>query len=150
MILKARFCLFVCLFFCDAAFSHLPQPPTWRTWLLPLDNLLKSCPAWLAVPAARLPLACKFFDVFEPPHLAKCITWTSEICPWHTYNGNYSVFQLISGCWFSSGSKFSLFVAQSVSVRHITTSHVSVIQLQSFGMHQKPTNLVCSAGSWSL
>jgi hypothetical protein len=75
------------------------------------------------------------------------MTSTSGNCHWQTHNGNYSVFQLISGCRFSSGTKFSLSAAQSVSVRHISTNHVSVFQLQSFGTHQKPTNLVCSASA---
>jgi hypothetical protein len=79
--------------------------------------------------------------------LAKFMTSTSGNFHWHTHNGDYSVFQLISGCRFSSGTKFSLPVAQSVSVRHISTSHVSDFQLQSFGMHHKPTNLVCSASA---
>lgn len=74
------------------------------------------------------------------------VTSTSGICHWQKHNGNYIVFQLISGCRFSSSTKFSLCVAQSVSVGHVSTSHVSVVQLQSFGMHQKPTDFVC----WSL
>jgi hypothetical protein len=33
----------------DAVFIPLLQPPTWRTWLPLLGNLLKYCLTWLAV-----------------------------------------------------------------------------------------------------
>ena len=80
-----------------------------------------------------------------PHHVAKYMPSTSGIFHWHKYNKDYSVFQFISGCRFSSGTTFSLCVAQSVSVRHVSASDVSVLQLQLFGTRKKPTNLVCSA-----
>jgi hypothetical protein len=64
----------------NAVFNPLPQPPTWWTWLPMFGNLLKTCPAIVATPAAILSLACKFFDASYPLQLAKFMTSTSGNC----------------------------------------------------------------------